>query len=62
MPAQHGDTSVLARMNRGYTREAYIELAERVRCVFSIASHASCMENFRIHLGVQVDDPRCRNL
>jgi tRNA A37 methylthiotransferase MiaB len=31
MPAQSGSTSTLARMRRGYTREAYLELIARVR-------------------------------
>lgn len=31
MPAQSGSTSCLARMRRGYTREAYLELVERAR-------------------------------
>ena len=31
MPAQHGDSGVLERMNRGYTREAYDELVARIR-------------------------------
>ena len=31
MPAQSGSTSVLQRMRRGYTREAYVDLATRVR-------------------------------
>ena len=30
LPVQCGDSSVLARMNRGYTREQYIERAERI--------------------------------
>jgi len=31
LPAQSGSTSVLARMRRGYSRESYIELADRIR-------------------------------
>ena len=31
MPAQSGSTSVLERMRRGYTREAYLDLATKVR-------------------------------
>uniref|UniRef100_A0A7S3D2G3 Uncharacterized protein n=1 Tax=Palpitomonas bilix TaxID=652834 RepID=A0A7S3D2G3_9EUKA len=31
MPAQSGSTRMLEAMRRGYTREAYIELAERIR-------------------------------
>lgn len=31
MPAQHGSTSVLERMKRGYTREAYTSLVQRAR-------------------------------
>lgn len=33
MPAQSGSTTVLERMRRGYTREAYVELALRARHV-----------------------------
>lgn len=33
MPAQSGSTSCLQRMRRGYSREAYVELVERVRRV-----------------------------
>jgi MiaB/RimO family radical SAM methylthiotransferase len=31
MPAQHGDSNVLKRMNRGYTREAYDDLVAHIR-------------------------------
>lgn len=31
MPAQHGDSRVLQRMNRGYTREAYDDLVAHIR-------------------------------
>lgn len=31
LPAQHGSSRVLKAMNRGYTREAYIALAEKIR-------------------------------
>ena len=33
MPAQHGSTSVLERMKRGYSREAYLALVERARTI-----------------------------
>jgi len=33
MPAQSGSNTVLERMRRGYTREAYLELAARARVV-----------------------------
>ena len=33
MPAQSGSSTVLERMRRGYTREAYLELIEDVRCL-----------------------------
>jgi hypothetical protein len=33
MPAQSGNTEVLKRMRRGYTREAYLELMEDVKSV-----------------------------
>lgn len=31
VPAQSGSTSVLERMRRGYTREAYVELVEKIK-------------------------------
>lgn len=31
MPAQSGSTAVLEKMRRGYTREAYLELVERIK-------------------------------
>jgi tRNA A37 methylthiotransferase MiaB len=33
MPAQHGSTSMLNKMKRGYTREAYISLVQRARSI-----------------------------
>lgn len=33
MPAQSGSTSCLQRMRRGYSRDAYVELVDRVRAV-----------------------------
>ncbi|XP_067003045.2 CDK5RAP1-like protein [Anabrus simplex] len=33
MPAQSGNTAVLERMRRGYTRESYLELIEHVRAM-----------------------------
>ena len=31
MPAQHGSSAVLTRMQRGYSREAYLGLVQRAR-------------------------------
>lgn len=31
LPAQSGNSNVLARMGRGYTREAYLELVEHIK-------------------------------
>ena len=31
LPAQHGSNTVLGRMNRGYTRESYLDLIHRAR-------------------------------
>ncbi|CRK98973.1 CLUMA_CG012134, isoform A [Clunio marinus] len=45
IPAQSGNSSVLERMRRGYTREAYLELISRVRKVLpnvSISSDFIC--------------------
>lgn len=33
LPAQSGSSSVLERMRRGYSREAYVELAQRIRSI-----------------------------
>ena len=33
MPAQHGSSTVLDRMKRGYTREAYLGLVSRARSI-----------------------------
>ncbi|ALC47669.1 CG6345 [Drosophila busckii] len=33
LPAQSGNTEVLARMRRGYTREAYLKLVEHIRSI-----------------------------
>lgn len=33
MPAQTGSTTVLERMRRGYTREAYLELVQKIRSI-----------------------------
>jgi tRNA A37 methylthiotransferase MiaB len=35
MPAQHGSSSVLARMHRGYSREAYLALVSRARHIIA---------------------------
>ena len=35
MPAQHGSSSVLTRMHRGYTREAYLALVSRARRIIA---------------------------
>jgi tRNA A37 methylthiotransferase MiaB len=41
LPAQSGSTAVLQRMRRGYTREAYLALAERAREVIPGAALSS---------------------
>jgi len=33
LPAQSGSSAVLARMRRGYTREAYLQLVDHVRSI-----------------------------
>jgi hypothetical protein len=33
MPAQSGSSAVLERMRRGYTREAYLELVQKIRSI-----------------------------
>lgn len=38
MPAQHGSSSVLTRMHRGYTREAYLALVSRARRIIAGSS------------------------
>lgn len=41
MPAQSGNTNVLNRMRRGYTREAYIELVDHIRYILPEVSLSS---------------------
>uniref|UniRef100_A0A336M528 CDK5RAP1-like protein n=1 Tax=Culicoides sonorensis TaxID=179676 RepID=A0A336M528_CULSO len=41
LPAQSGNTSVLERMRRGYTREAYLELVDHVRQIIPNVSLSS---------------------
>ena len=41
LPAQSGSTRVLERMRRGYTREAYISLVERIRTILPDSSLSS---------------------
>lgn len=52
LPAQSGSSAVLARMRRGYTREAYLELVDHVRSIlpgvglssdFIAGTHQSCI-------------------
>ena len=38
MPAQHGSSSVLERMHRGYSREAYLALVSRARRIIAGSS------------------------
>jgi tRNA A37 methylthiotransferase MiaB len=41
LPAQSGSTEVLERMKRGYTREAYLELVQKIRNVIPDAGLSS---------------------
>ena len=41
LPAQSGNSEVLERMRRGYTREAYLELVEHVRSIIPDVSLSS---------------------
>eukprot|EP01018_Ginkgo_biloba_P021804 Gb_31461 [translate_table: standard] len=41
LPAQSGSTAVLERMRRGYTREAYLDLVERIRNIIPDAGLSS---------------------
>ncbi|EDW80471.1 uncharacterized protein Dwil_GK11551 [Drosophila willistoni] len=43
LPAQSGNSQVLARMRRGYTREAYLELVEHIR---KILPHVGLSSDF----------------
>lgn len=33
MPAQSGNSEILEKMRRGYSREAYLSLVEKIRCI-----------------------------
>lgn len=47
LPAQSGNTNVLERMRRGYTREAYLELVEHIRNVLpSVALSSDFISGF----------------
>ena len=41
MPAQHGSSSVLTRMHRGYSREAYLALVSRARRIIAGSSSST---------------------
>lgn len=41
LPAQSGNSEVLERMRRGYTREAYLELVDRIREILPDVSLSS---------------------
>ncbi|KAI5054790.1 hypothetical protein GOP47_0029935 [Adiantum capillus-veneris] len=41
LPAQSGSTRILERMRRGYTREAYLSLVERIRSILPSSSLSS---------------------
>ncbi|MDD4663066.1 MAG: tRNA (N6-isopentenyl adenosine(37)-C2)-methylthiotransferase MiaB [Caldisericia bacterium] len=38
LPAQHGDNEILQKMNRGYTKETYLELITTIRSFFPMAT------------------------
>ena len=67
MPAQSGSTSVLERMRRGYSREAYMELIDTVRDIIPNVALTSdfiagfCGETVRTHVIITSrDGHECR--
>ena len=55
MPAQHGSSSVLERMHRGYSREAYLALVSRARRIIAGSSSSSVDTAAGIGLGLSSD-------
>lgn len=55
MPAQSGSSTILERMRRGYTRESYLELAEKIRklipnvCLSTDIISGFCGESLQDH-------------
>ena len=45
MPAQHGSSSVLTRMHRGYSREAYLALVSRARRIIAGSSSNGAVDD-----------------
>ena len=58
LPAQSGNTDMLMRMRRNYTREAYIALADRIREVTLGTLVAAMVLSLLVFLGhTPPDDP-----
>lgn len=53
LPAQSGNSSVLERMRRGYTRESYLELVDRIR---SFLPHVALSSDFICGFCGETDD------
>ena len=64
MPAQHGSSSVLERMRRGYSREAYISLVDRARHIIGRgnAANLGISSDFISGFCGETEEEHCENV